>query len=164
VINSQLARKCSLSSGQPRRCRHEVESGGQCKANAQRGAEFCFFHDPRLENERAAARKAGGIARTQKAVLPANFPMKPLRTVFDVIELLSDTINHVRRGEMDLRMSNSIGYLSGILLSAIEKGSFEERLAALEAAVSKPHDPGELPFEEHTNFDFVQREANSSND
>ena len=66
--------------------------------------------------------------------------MKPLRTVSDVIELLSDTINHVRRGEMDLRVSNSIGYLSGILLNAIEKGSFEERLAGLEAAVANPEE------------------------
>src|SRR5205814_3067656 len=100
---SQLARKCSSSRDQSRRCRHEREGGEQCKANPQRGAEFCFFHDPALDSERGAARKAGGIARTRGVVLPANVPMKPLRTVSDVIELLSDTINHVRGGEMDLR-------------------------------------------------------------
>src|SRR5262249_34645538 len=132
--------------------------------NVQRGAEYCFFHDPALGGERTAARKAGGIARSQRVALPAAMPVKSLKTVSDVIDLLSDTINHVRRGEMDLRVSNSIGYLSGILLSAIEKGSFEERLDALESAIANPHTPSELPFEEHTSFDFVGPEDYPSDD
>jgi hypothetical protein len=56
-----------------------------------------------------------------------------VRSKGDVAELLGETINQVRRGELDLRVSNAIGYLSGILLSAMEKGSLEERLATLEA-------------------------------
>src|SRR5262249_41682044 len=109
------------------------------------------------------ARRAGGIARTRPIVLPMNFPTKSFHTAADVVELLSETINQVRRGELDLRVSNSIGYLSGVLLGAIEKGSFEERLDALEAAVATPRTPSELSFEEHTTFDFVQRKASSSN-
>ena len=100
----------------------------------------------------------GGITRSQKAILPADLPIKPLRTASDVVELLGDTINQVRRGELDLRVSNAVGYLSGILLSAIEKSSYEERLAALEATVANPPHSTALPFEEDTNFDFVQQD------
>ena len=121
---------------QSRRCCYEVQKDSRCKANAQTGTDFCFFHDPSLGEERAAARRAGGIARTRKIVLPANLAVKRLQTVADVAELLGETINQVRRGELDLRVSNAVGYLSGILLSAIEKSSFEERLVALETAVA----------------------------
>src|SRR5437762_8106143 len=79
-----------------RPCLHELEVGTHCKANARHGSEYCFFHDPLLEQERAIARKAGGIARTRKAVLPAGSPDKRLQTVSDVIELLGETINQVR--------------------------------------------------------------------
>jgi hypothetical protein len=117
-----------------RSCRYKPRDGRQCKAKAQTGAEFCFFHDPALGEERTAARRAGGIARTRKVTLPTDLPTKRLQTAADVVELLGDTINQVRRGELDLRVSNAIGYLSGILLSAIEKSSYEDRLTALEAA------------------------------
>ena len=90
--------------------------------------------------------------------MPANLAVKRLQTVADVAELLGETINQVRRGELDLRVSNAVGYLSGILLSAIEKSSFEERLVALETAVATPSQSStQLPFEQDGNFDFVEQ-------
>ena len=47
--------------------------------------------------------------------------------------MLEETINNVRQGRIDLRVSNAIGFLSGILLKALEKGPVEERLNHLEA-------------------------------
>ena len=99
---------------------------------------------------------AGGVARSQKRVLPADAPIKPLRNAADVVELLGETINQVRRGEIDLRVSNAIGYLSGILLGAIEKSSYEDRLAALEAAVANPP-KAQSPFDEESAFNFVEQ-------
>ena len=144
-----------ISIKQFRRCSHQPDNGTRCKANAQTGSEFCFFHDPALAEKRAAARKAGGIARSRRVTLDADFPVKPLRTVAEVIELLGETINQVRRGEIDSRVSNAIGYLSGILLGAIEKGSFEGRLAALEAALANPSASRTLAFNEDDCFAFV---------
>jgi hypothetical protein len=63
----------------------------------------------------------------------------------------------MRRGEIDLRVSNAIGYLSGILLSAIEKSSFEGRLAALEAALANPSASRNLVFDEDDGFAFVHQ-------
>jgi hypothetical protein len=139
-----------------RRCRYQRKDKTLCKAHAQNGSPFCFFHDPALESQRTAARKAGGIARTRSVVLPMNLPTKPLRTVTDVAELLGETINQVRQGEIDLRMSNAIGYLAGILLSAIEKGSLEQRLATLEAVFASG-DHTKNDFRENESFDFVQQ-------
>jgi len=53
-------------------------------------------------------------------------------------------------------VSNAIGYLSGILLNAIEKGSLEERLATLEAVLASG-DRSNNNFGEHESFDFVQQ-------
>ena len=146
------------------RCCHQPKGGAQCKANAQTGSPYCFFHDPVLEAESAEARKAGGIARTRKVTLPTDLPVKPLRTASDVAALLGETINQVRRGEIDLRASNAIGYLSGILLSAIDKGSFEARLAALEAATTHSSPSNRVPFDEEGRFDFVEQITGDSND
>lgn len=146
-----------------RRCCHQPKNGVQCKANAQTGSPYCFFHDPALDEERAEARKAGGIARTRKVTLPTDLPVKPLRTAGDVAALLGETINQVRRGEIDLRISNAIGYLSGILLSAIEKGSFEARVAAIEAAVASSPPSKSMPFDEDSRFEFVGHTTGDSN-
>jgi hypothetical protein len=148
-----------IPSGRFQSCRYKRDDGMQCKANPLTGSQFCFFHDPGLDRERKAARKAGGIARTRKVMLPANLIAKSLRTGKDVAELLGETINQVRRGEIDLRVSNAIGYLSGILLSAIEKGSFEERLANLEAVVADRPNSSIAVFDEHSSFEFVQHKA-----
>ena len=107
------------------------------------------------------ARKAGGVARTQKLVLPPDAPIRPLRNASEVVALLGETINQVRRGELDLRVCNAIGYLSGILLSAIEKSSYEDRLAALEAAVANPP-RNTSPLHEDSAFDFVQQKLADS--
>jgi hypothetical protein len=142
-------------------CQHRNKNRTRCKAHAQNGSPFCFFHDPALGSQRAAARKAGGIARTRRVVLPAQVPVKSLRTAAEVGELLGETINQVRRGELDLRVSNAIGYLSGILLGAIEKGSLEERLATLEAVfASRDHSNNNLS--EHEGFAFVQQNSGDS--
>jgi hypothetical protein len=39
--------------------------------------------------------------------------------------MLEETINNLRQGKTDLRVSNAIGFLSGILLKALEKGPLE---------------------------------------
>ncbi|MBI3909717.1 MAG: hypothetical protein HY320_02145 [Armatimonadetes bacterium] len=48
---------------------------------------------------------------------------------------LGETINQVRRGDLDPKVATTVGHLSGILLKALEVGGIEERLAALEATV-----------------------------
>jgi hypothetical protein len=118
-------------------CRHVRPDGRPCQANAINGSSFCFFHDPAKAEARQGARSAGG-RKHRAATLAATVPDLPLKTVGDVSELLALTINHVRRGELDPRVGNCVGYLAGVLLKALEQGDIETRLSALEVSVNRP--------------------------
>jgi hypothetical protein len=118
------------------KCQSRKKDGTVCAANAQVGNDLCVFHDPAKQSDSHRARRAGGIARSRTArVLPADAPDAQLDTCKDVSDLLSETISQVRRGELDSRAANTIGYLSGILLKALEQGVLEERLLKVEAAL-----------------------------
>jgi hypothetical protein len=70
-------------------------------------------------------------------------PDQQIETVRDVCDLLSTTINDVRKGRLDPKIANTVGYLASVLVKAMEVGDLEERLAMLETAVksSKPAAP-----------------------
>jgi len=80
--------------------------------------------------KRTLSRKAGG--RHRRIPTPADSAPLRLSSVSDVIVLLENTINHVRDGHINAKDANAIGYLSGILLKALEQGCVEERVTALE--------------------------------
>jgi predicted site-specific integrase-resolvase len=46
---------------------------------------------------------------------------------------LAETINQVRRGEIDPRISTAIGYLAAILLKAKQQDELDQRIKRLEA-------------------------------
>jgi len=128
----------------PNTCQHMKDDGTPCQANALKDSDFCFFHDPDSADKRQAARRAGGVERSKRAaVLPTDTPDLPLKTSADVVALLAQTINQVRRGDIDPRISNAVGYLAGITLKAMEQSDLEGRLADLENAVqNRPITPG----------------------
>lgn len=118
-------------------CRHIKSDRSRCRANARHGSNYCFFHDPASAVERDKARQNGGRERSRRAtVLPPNTPDKPLNSAYDVTVLLAETINQVRRGEIDPRISNAVGYLAGVLLKAKENDEIEQRLARLESILA----------------------------
>lgn len=86
--------------------------------------------------ERGRARQAGGVARSRvSAVLPGDTQDLPLSRTSDVCALLAESINQVRRGQLDPRVANAVGYLASILLGALQQGPLEERLQRLEATL-----------------------------
>lgn len=136
--------------GQMAICKRQKANGQPCKATALHGSDACFFHHPDMATKRKAAQRAGGIERSKTAtVLPAELPDVPLANVQDVIELLGTTINQVRTGRVDPRVSNAVGYLAGIMLKALEQGPIEERLAMLEDIVKhkSPMETGRSKFD-----------------
>lgn len=117
-----------------RECEATTTEGPRCRAAALDGSRFCFFHDPAKAEERQAAQAAGGrrgLART----LSDDTADINIENGQDVVRLISETINQVRRGQLDPRVANAVGYLANVLLKAVEQGDVEERLAALEAVV-----------------------------
>jgi hypothetical protein len=114
--------------------------GTRCRANTIAGSEFCFFHDPAKAREREDAQRAGGSMGKAK-VLPPDTQDVPLASTADAVRFLGQTINQVRRGEIDPRVANTIGYLSATLLRALEQGDIERRLAELEAIIKSQPTP-----------------------
>ena len=118
-----------------KKCQFRKEDGKRCGANAQPANGLCVFHDPARESEGRRARRAGGITRSRLAtVLPPDTPDHPLGNTTDVSTLLSDSINRLRRGQLDPRVANSMGYLASVLLKALDQ-RLEDRLAHLEAVI-----------------------------
>jgi hypothetical protein len=118
-----------------KRCSAKNRNGKRCGAWAVRGATQCALHsDPERAAEMGSKHGRRATFRSRPDVL--DFPHRPLKSIGEVIELLEETINRVRRGPFDLRSANSIGFLAGILLKAIDSGRIEDRLAHLEAVLT----------------------------
>ena len=115
------------------RCQHIKDSGDRCRASALARSGFCFFHDPDRATEREAARRAGGLANRPTVLSVA--PRTPLKTASKVALLIAQTIHQTRRGELDPKVANSVGYLSNILLKALEHENIEEQLELLEGVL-----------------------------
>jgi hypothetical protein len=138
-------------------CHAVRRAGGRCTANAMAGSKFCFFHDPSMASRRTEARRAGG-RKNKAAVLSANLPDSPLKNVADVVSLLAATLNQVRRGELDPKFANCIGYLSGILIKALETEDIEARIASLEQAILTQKKQG-WPPDGNNEYSFVSDSA-----
>ena len=115
-------------------CTATKDDGTACGAAALPGSRFCFFHDPAKAAARRQAQSAGGLAN-KMATLPADAPDVKVEDGADVVKLLGATINQVRRGEIDPRVGNSVGYLANIVLAATGQRELESRIAELESLV-----------------------------
>jgi hypothetical protein len=119
-----------------KKCEFLKRNGERCGADAQTGKNLCVFHDPARANDGRRARQAGGVHRSQAAaVLTSDTPDHPLGDANQVSALLADSINRLRRGQLDPRVANAMGYLASVLLKALDQ-RLEERLAHLEAVIS----------------------------
>jgi hypothetical protein len=147
-----------LRGAMKKQCRHKKPDSRRCQANAIARSEFCFFHDPEQESERFKAQRAGGL-RNKGAALPPDTPDCDLKSVGDVVTLLGTTINQIRRGQIDPRVANSVGYLSGILLKAMEGDALERRVSGLEMA-TKNQLQSSSPFDTEE-FQFIQGASNA---
>lgn len=83
------------------------------------GSDYCYLHNPKISTvEKKQAQSRGGQMR--RAKVSASLPELEVDKVGGVVSLLSDTIQRVRSGELDVRVANCLGVLSGQMLKAIE--------------------------------------------
>ena len=96
-------------------------------------AGLCFFHaNP---EKLAELGRQGGQKNRRWPLDRGSLPHRSLKSINEVTGLLEETINRVRQGPFDLRAANTIGFLAGILLKALDQ-RVEERLAHLEAVMT----------------------------
>ena len=113
-------------------CSANKRNGSKCTVVAQAGSEFCFFHDPSRAGERRAAQSLGGRGNRMR-ILAEDTPDIKINCSADINALLCQTINQVRKGEIDPKIANSVGYLANIAMTAVDRNDLEKRIQKLEA-------------------------------
>jgi len=124
-------------------CRATRKDGEPCRAEAQSGRAYCFFHDPAKGEERHDSKVKGG----QTGKLATLATVKPWRgvagevdilkavTPVELVDLLCNTIDDVRTGAIDPKVANAVGYLAGVIVKIQEQEALVERLSAIEEAL-----------------------------
>lgn len=108
-------------------CKYRKEDEESCNANAMKDSDYCFMHNPEVIDERTEARIKGG---SHKIIKPELDEIK-IENVQDIIQLLAKTINEVRKGDIDTRRANCIGYLANYIIKAMEVGKLESEVEEL---------------------------------
>jgi hypothetical protein len=81
-----------------------------------RDAHFCFRHNPETLKEQLEASTRGG---NHNRVLHLNLKPVSLRTPAAVLEVIEETVNLVRSGQMPTNAANTIGILSQYSMKVI---------------------------------------------
>jgi hypothetical protein len=118
------------------KCKQIKDDGTPCGAFAMQGTEFCFFHNPDIdEAEKKDAQTKGGANRA--LVNKESLPAIPIKAPSDAITLLNDTIDKVRSGKLDIRVANCIDVLTGHLLKAFEVAELTSKVEFIEQVIQK---------------------------
>ncbi|MCX6812606.1 MAG: hypothetical protein NTW79_03220 [Candidatus Berkelbacteria bacterium] len=112
------------------KCSHQKSDGGKCQSNAMTGSDFCFVHDPTMKQKHLKATKKGGQSTHSKDYVKLD--LIPIEDASSALYLISDTIDRIRTakpdGTLDLKVANSIGFLTGKLLECKKQLLYEEDL------------------------------------
>jgi hypothetical protein len=110
-----------------------------CHAQALKGKELCFTHDPDSSTQRQLAHRNGGLAR-QHYQSYLRVPIQ-LKNPKDIQALIEITLNSILCGNMPANNpGNTIGFLSHCWLDAYEKGEIHDRLSKMEEQLEKFND------------------------
>lgn len=92
-------------------------------------SDYCFTHNPETKIEKHLAVVKGGLNSKK-----TNLSLEPLdvKSANDVTKLLEDTINGVRKGKIPPKIANTIGYLAGHALKAMEVSKYAEKVESVE--------------------------------
>lgn len=112
-----------------KQCIYIKDDGGQCGAKPMQDSDYCFSHNPETKIEKHLAVVKGGLNSKK-----TNLSLEPLdiKSANDVTKLLEDTINGVRKGEIPPKIANTIGYLAGHALKAMEVSKYAEKVESVE--------------------------------
>jgi hypothetical protein len=91
-------------------CGGVKKNGAPCGSPAVDESGMCYWHSPRVspEERHNAAMKGGLMCRPK--TLPADTADVRLTSPEECLALLADTVSKVRRGELDIKIANSIAY------------------------------------------------------
>ncbi len=117
------------------KCEHILGNGERCEAWALEGRDKCFSHDDSSREEKMIAVRKGGA--TKKAIVETPLRKISVTTPKDVIVLLSQVIDELRDGTLDVRVATGIGFLAGHLLRAFEITELNDKTEELKSIISE---------------------------
>lgn len=114
-----------------KQCEATKKNGEPCNASANESG-FCFTHNPEFSQERAIARRKGGLQKAAPHFADENFCPKSVRSIESVLDVLDyalqETIglsNGIQRGRLLVSIAHAY-------IEAIKTGELEQRLEAVE--------------------------------
>jgi hypothetical protein len=126
-----------------RLCAAVKRNAERCRTAALSGSDFCYFHDPAIAAERRDSQASGG-SRHRIRTLDSTAPDVQIERCADVVVLVTQTINQVRKGAIDPRIANAVGYLANVVIKAFEREDLETRIERLEELLENRERPPEL--------------------
>lgn len=118
------------------RCIFKKSNGDRCKSNAMKNSKYCWTHSPEISiHEKKLGSSKGG--KNKFGLTPVNLPQIIINDTRDIPPLLVDTIQHLRKGEIDVRLGTVVGYLSNILLKSYEVADIENRMEKIEKFIDE---------------------------
>ena len=118
------------------RCRKQ-----KCNAWALRDSEYCYWHDtrPEIVQKRRTGQRRGG----RRGTVPSERPVESLE---DVRRILGDVLIELHSKRKLTRDQvfrlRAIGFISNVMITAIEKADLERRVSLLEKNLLPQETPG----------------------
>lgn len=125
------------------RCQAITKKGISCGAYAVTGSAYCFTHEPSRARERAEAHKRGGRNRprpTNETPFPETADVK---TATGLLLLMEQLLKDTWTLESSLTRSRTLGYLAQVQKGVLEVGELEQRVQAIEKALTARGDKNE---------------------
>jgi hypothetical protein len=118
------------------------KTGKRCQGIALPGSPFCFAHDVRFDEQRAAGRIKGGYHRANLMRLHGLMPPRLL----PVFEQLGTAMADVRTGKLDPKIGNSMAVIARAMVAVLQVGELEQRVRDIEAKAQSLSDPTDRRF------------------
>ncbi len=119
-----------------RQCAFHTATGEPCRAAPLRDSEFCLMHSPEHAQEVQEARRLGGLRRKREATVSGAYDFEGLETVAGIRRLIYVAVIDTLGMENSISRNRTLAYLAQVALRSLEIGNLEERIVALEQAVS----------------------------
>jgi hypothetical protein len=122
-------------------CKATRSDGEPCRAPAQEGKNWCFFHDPNQAEARITASRSGGKARKRR---PAAIPRAEKLEPEEAREILAGAIEAAINGALDVATARTVGYLLQVEAKIRDGGEMEKRVRLLEEILKREKAPAKL--------------------
>ena len=121
------------------KCTYTKDDGTKCNSFAMSGKQYCWRHSTDItEEEKREYSSKGGKSHSLLSFGEEGWgggvplPEMKIEKYQDLVSVLADTINNVRSGKISQKSGSTIGYLSFIMLLAMDKAKEEAKEEKIE--------------------------------